>query len=44
MKVRWLLADVLAPPADLETFDFIFDRGCYHGVRRNNAQGYVKTV
>jgi hypothetical protein len=44
VKVRWLLADVLAPPADLETFDFIFDRGCYHGVRRNDAKGYVKTV
>jgi SAM-dependent methyltransferase len=44
VKVRWLLADVLAPPADLEAFDFIFDRGCYHGVRRNNAHGYVKTV
>lgn len=44
VKVRWLLGDVLAPPAALETFDFIFDRGCYHGVRRNNAEGYVKTV
>ncbi len=44
VKVRWLLADVLTPPADLKTFDFIFDRGCYHGVRSNNAQGYVKTV
>jgi hypothetical protein len=44
VKVRWLLADVLAPPTDLETFDFIFDRGCYHGVRRGNAQGYVKTL
>ena len=27
VKVRWLLADVLAPPVDLERFDFIFDRG-----------------
>jgi SAM-dependent methyltransferase len=44
VKVRWLLADVLAPPTDLEPFDFIFDRGCYHGVRRNNAKGYVKTL
>ena len=44
VKVRWLLADVLAPPEYVETFDFIFDRGCYHGVRRSNAQGYVKTV
>jgi SAM-dependent methyltransferase len=44
VKVRWLLADVLAPPANLEKFDFIFDRGCYHGVRRSSAEAYVKTV
>lgn len=34
---------MLAPPP-LEPFDVIFDRGCYHGVRRANAAGYVKTV
>jgi len=44
VKVRWVLADVLAPPADLEPFDFIFDRGCYHGVRRGNARGYVEAA
>ena len=43
VKVRWVVADVLAPPA-LGTFDFIFDRGCYHGVRRVSATGFVKTV
>jgi SAM-dependent methyltransferase len=43
VTVRWLLADVLAPP-ELEPFDFIFDSGCYHGVRRGNAAGYVKTA
>jgi len=43
-KVRWLLASVLAPPANLKKFDFIFDRGCYHGVRRNNAEAYVRTL
>ena len=43
VKVRWLLADVLAPPT-LEPFDFLFDSGCYHGVRRANAVGYVKTA
>jgi hypothetical protein len=37
------VADVLAPPR-LGPFDLIFDRGCYHGVRRQNAAGYVKTV
>ena len=25
-------------------FDFLFDRGCYHAVRRENAAGYVATV
>ncbi len=44
VTVRWLLGDVTAPPADLKPFDFIFDRGCYHGVRRSNAQGYVKAL
>jgi len=43
VKVRWLLADVTAPPK-IRPFDFIFDRGCYHGVRRSNAAGYVKSL
>ena len=43
VKVRWLLADVLAPPR-LEPFDFIFDRGCYHEVRIHNAYTYVETI
>ncbi len=43
VQVRWLLADVLAPP-DLEPFDLIFDRGCYHHLRRINPAGYVETL
>jgi SAM-dependent methyltransferase len=43
VRVRWVLADVLAPP-DLKPFDLIFDRGCYHGVRRHDAAGYVESV
>jgi len=43
-EVRWVLADVLAPPSDLGPFDFVFDRGCYHGVRRGNARGYVEAA
>lgn len=43
VTVKWIQADVLNPP-ELEPFDFIFDRGCYHGVRRQNAAGYVETV
>lgn len=43
VKVRWVVADVLNLPA-LGQFDFIFDRGCYHGVRRVSADGFVKSV
>jgi len=43
VTVRWMVADVLAPPT-LKPFDVIFDRGCYHGVRRVSATGYVKTT
>lgn len=43
VTVNWIHADVLHPPA-LGSFDLIFDRGCYHGVRRINAAGYVETV
>ncbi len=43
VEVQWLVADVLAPPKR-KPFDFIFDRGCYHGVRRHNAAGYVAAI
>jgi methyl halide transferase len=43
VKARWIQANVLNPP-ELEPFDFIFDRGCYHGVRRQSATGYVETI
>ena len=43
VKAEWLLADVTRAP-NLKPFDFIFDRGCYHGVRRTNAAGYVATL
>jgi SAM-dependent methyltransferase len=43
VTVQWLLADVVALP-ELDSFEFIFDRGCYHGVRRQNASGYVESV
>ena len=43
VKVNWIQADVLAPPP-LEAFDLIFDRGCYHGVRRPDPSRYVEVV
>jgi len=42
-SVRWMLVDVTAVPK-LKPFDFIFDRGCYHGVRRSNAKGFVESA
>jgi SAM-dependent methyltransferase len=43
VTVRWVLADVLALPR-LEPFDLVFDRGCYHHIRRYDAPGYVETT
>lgn len=43
VRVRWLVADVLALP-DLGPFDFVFDRGCYHHLRRLDATGYVEAL
>ncbi len=43
VSARWLLASVLAPP-DLQPFDFIYDRGCYHVVRDQNLNAYLDTL
>lgn len=43
VRVRWLLADVLALP-NLEPFDLVFDRGCYHHVRYIDAAGFVESL
>ena len=42
-KVRFVCADVLNPP-DLGSYDFVFDRGCYHVVRRIDVQAYLRTL
>ena len=43
--VRFLVADVLAPPAELDgPYDFVFDRGCYHVVRREDPAAYLATL
>jgi SAM-dependent methyltransferase len=45
VQVRFLVADVFQPPRELaEPFDFFFDRGCYHVVRREDVGGYVETL
>jgi methyl halide transferase len=43
VKPDFLCADVLNLP-DLGTFDFFFDRGCYHVVRRGDVYGYQRTL
>ncbi len=45
VPVRFLVVDVLDPPADLAgPFDFVFDRGCYHVVRREDPAAYAETL
>jgi SAM-dependent methyltransferase len=43
VSVKWVLADILAPP-NLQPFDFLYDRGCYHVVRDQNLAAYLETV
>lgn len=43
-KVRFLLADVLQLPDLGGTFEFFFDRGCYHAVRREAPDQYAPAV
>jgi SAM-dependent methyltransferase len=42
--VRFILGDVLDLPEKFEPFPFFFDRGCYHAVRRNDVQAYLRTL
>lgn len=45
VSVNFVVADILKPPADLAgPFDFFFDRGCYHVVRREDVTAYLETL
>jgi methyl halide transferase len=44
VSVNWLEADVQNFGADLEPFEFVFDRGCYHCCRRVDLPGYLQTL
>jgi SAM-dependent methyltransferase len=45
VRVRFLAADLLNPPAEIGgPYDFFFDRGCYHVVRRQSATRYLTTL
>jgi SAM-dependent methyltransferase len=43
VKVSLFVADVLELP-DLGDFPLVFDRGLYHAVRRENLEGFLKTL
>jgi 2-polyprenyl-3-methyl-5-hydroxy-6-metoxy-1,4-benzoquinol methylase len=44
VSIRFVPADVAAPPDLGDPFSFFFDRGCYHAVRRSNATGILKSL
>ncbi len=44
MTVRWIVGDVLDPPDVGKAFGFVFDRGCYHVVRRSDVGAYLATL
>lgn len=43
-KVEFLEADVTRLERPFEPFDFLFDRGCYHAVRRGDLAGFQQTL
>jgi SAM-dependent methyltransferase len=44
VAVRFLTADVLDPPELGGLFAFLFDRGCYHTVRRIDTDRFLRTL
>ncbi len=44
VNVQFLVADLLQLEWDLDPFDFIFDRGCFHCARKMNLAGFQNTL
>jgi SAM-dependent methyltransferase len=44
VRVTWVVGDALTPPDLNGPFEFFFDRGCYHVVRRDGVEGYLRTL
>lgn len=44
VHVEWIIGDVCDLPDMGQTFDFVFDRGCYHCVRLVNVSGYLESL
>src|SRR5579859_2187690 len=44
VRIRFVTADITALPDLGPPFEFVFDRGCYHAVRRGNAGGFLRQL
>lgn len=44
LQIDFVEADLCRFTQDVEPFDFIFDRGCYHCARKVDAAGYLQTL
>ena len=44
LNIAFIVADVLNPPSFNQPFEFFFDRGCYHAVRRTDPLAYGAAV
>ncbi len=44
VQVDFVCADLADLPTYDEPFRFVYDRGCYHAVRRSNLTGYVDVL
>ncbi|NLF69085.1 MAG: class I SAM-dependent methyltransferase [Candidatus Anammoximicrobium sp.] len=44
LEVNFVCADVTQWPGEGEPFDFVYDRGCYHVIRRDSGAGYLATL
>ena len=44
VSMELFVGDVSQLPDIGKTFDFVFDRGCYHCVRQTNSAGYLKSL
>ncbi len=44
VAVRFMAGDALDPPEMDAPFRFVFDRGCYHVVRRHNATRFAEVL
>jgi 2-polyprenyl-3-methyl-5-hydroxy-6-metoxy-1,4-benzoquinol methylase len=43
-SVEFVTADLLAPPNLGKPFRFVFDRGCYHVIRKIDVPGFFRTI